>query len=31
LLVFGKRDAFGRAFHGFKVGRVAAMTEQDFS
>src|ERR1700759_1870073 len=25
-IVFGKRDAFGRAFHGFDVERVAAMT-----
>jgi DNA-3-methyladenine glycosylase I len=28
-IVFGKRDAFRRAFHDFDVGRVAAMTEQD--
>src|ERR1700749_2834470 len=28
-IVFGKRDAFGRAFHGFDVQRVAAMTERD--
>ena len=28
-IVFGKRDAFGRAFHGFDVERVAAMTERD--
>src|SRR6201985_350402 len=27
-IVFGKRDAFGRAFHGFDVARVAAMTER---
>ena len=27
--VFRKRDAFRRAFHGFNVGQVAAMTEQD--
>src|ERR1700759_150004 len=28
-IVFGKRDAFGSAFHGFDVERVAAMTERD--
>jgi DNA-3-methyladenine glycosylase I len=28
-IVFGKRDAFRRAFHGFDVARVAAMTERD--
>jgi DNA-3-methyladenine glycosylase I len=28
-IVFGKRDAFRRAFHGFDVARVAAMTELD--
>ena len=28
-IVFGKRDAFRRAFYDFNVGRVAAMTEQD--
>src|ERR1700729_484538 len=28
-IVFGKRDAFGKAFHGFDVARVAAMTERD--
>src|SRR3984885_4762566 len=28
-IVFGKRDAFGRAFHGYDVARVAAMTERD--
>ena len=28
-VVFGKRDAFRRAFQGFDVARVAAMTEQD--
>src|SRR6201991_597311 len=28
-IVFGKRDAFGRVFHGFDVERVAAMTERD--
>jgi DNA-3-methyladenine glycosylase I len=28
-VVFGKRDAFAKAFHGFKVARVAAMTERD--
>jgi DNA-3-methyladenine glycosylase I len=27
--VFGKRDAFRKAFHGFDVGKVAAMTERD--
>ena len=27
--VFGKRDAFRRAFHDFNVGQIAAMTEQD--
>jgi 3-methyladenine DNA glycosylase Tag len=29
LVVFGKRDPFRRAFHGFDVARVAAMTESD--
>jgi DNA-3-methyladenine glycosylase I len=29
LVVFGKRDAFRRAFHDFDVGRVATMTEAD--
>jgi DNA-3-methyladenine glycosylase I len=29
LVVFGKRAAFQRAFHGFDVARVAAMTESD--
>jgi DNA-3-methyladenine glycosylase I len=28
-IVFGKRDAFRRAFHDFDVARAAAMTEQD--
>jgi DNA-3-methyladenine glycosylase I len=28
-IVFGKRDAFRRAFHDFDVAQVAAMTEQD--
>jgi len=28
-VVFGKRVAFRKAFHGFDVGRVAAMTERD--
>jgi DNA-3-methyladenine glycosylase I len=28
-IVFGKRDAFRSAFHGFDVPRVAAMTERD--
>ena len=28
-IVFGKRDAFRRAFHGFDVPQVAAMTERD--
>jgi DNA-3-methyladenine glycosylase I len=28
-VVFGKRDAFIRAFHGFDVSQVAAMTDQD--
>jgi DNA-3-methyladenine glycosylase I len=28
-IVFGKRDAFRRAFHGFDVAEVAAMTERD--
>src|SRR5437660_12127529 len=28
-IVFGKREAFRRAFHGFDVARVAAMTERD--
>jgi DNA-3-methyladenine glycosylase I len=28
-IVFGKRDAFLTAFHGFDVAKVAAMTEQD--
>jgi DNA-3-methyladenine glycosylase I len=27
--VFGKRDAFRKAFHRFEVGKVAAMTERD--
>lgn len=28
-IVFGKRDAFRRAFYDFNVGQVATMTEQD--
>ena len=28
-IVFGKRDAFRRAFHGFDVAKVAAMTSLD--
>ena len=28
-VVFGKRDAFRRAFHGFEIAQVAAMTERD--
>lgn len=28
-IVFGKRDAFRRAFHEFDIGEVAAMTERD--
>jgi DNA-3-methyladenine glycosylase I len=28
-IVFGKREGFRRAFHGFDVARVAAMTERD--
>jgi DNA-3-methyladenine glycosylase I len=28
-IVFGKRDAFRRAFHDFNVAQVAAMTEED--
>jgi DNA-3-methyladenine glycosylase I len=28
-IVFGRRDAFRRAFRGFEVARVAAMTERD--
>jgi DNA-3-methyladenine glycosylase I len=28
-IVFGKRDAFRRAFRGFDIGQVAAMTERD--
>jgi DNA-3-methyladenine glycosylase I len=28
-IVFGKRDAFRRAFHGFDVAKVAAMTGSD--
>ncbi len=28
-IVFGKRDAFRRAFQGFDVAKVAAMTERD--
>jgi len=28
-IVFGKRDAFRRAFHGFDIAKVAAMTDGD--
>jgi DNA-3-methyladenine glycosylase I len=28
-VVFGKREAFRRAFHGFDTAKVAAMTERD--
>jgi DNA-3-methyladenine glycosylase I len=28
-IVFAKREAFRKAFHGFAVGKVAAMTEDD--
>ena len=28
-IVFAKRDAFGKAFRGFDVAKVAAMTERD--
>jgi len=28
-IVFGKRDGFRSAFHGFDIARVAAMTERD--
>ena len=28
-IVFGRQDAFRRAFHDFNVGEVAAMTERD--
>ncbi|HWD73753.1 MAG TPA: DNA-3-methyladenine glycosylase I [Solirubrobacteraceae bacterium] len=28
-IVFGKRDAFRRAFHDFDIAQVAAMTERD--
>src|SRR5207247_11126679 len=28
-IVFGKRDAFRKAFRGFDVAKVAAMTERD--
>ena len=28
-IVFGKRDGFREAFHGFDVARVAAMTDED--
>jgi len=28
-IVFNKRDAFSRAFHGFDIAQVAAMTERD--
>jgi DNA-3-methyladenine glycosylase I len=30
-VVFGKRDAFRRAFHEFDVARVAAMTEREIA
>jgi DNA-3-methyladenine glycosylase I len=30
-VVFGKRDAFRRAFHDFDVPQVAAMTERDIA
>src|SRR3981081_1686497 len=30
-VVFGKRDAFRRAFHEFDVAQVAAMTERDIA
>ena len=28
-IVFGKRDAFRRAFHGFDIAKIAAMTDRD--
>src|SRR5439155_5063118 len=28
-IVFGKRDAFRRTFHGFDIAKVAAMTDRD--
>src|SRR5205814_2478964 len=28
-IVFGKRDAFRSAFHGFDIAQVAAMTDRD--
>src|ERR1700734_1648886 len=28
-IVFGKRDAFRRAFYGFDIAKVAAMTDRD--
>jgi len=28
-IVFGKRDAFRNAFHGFDIAKVAAMTDRD--
>src|SRR6202042_3654405 len=28
-VVFGKRDAFRKAFHGFDIAQVAAMTQRD--
>src|SRR5690348_915239 len=28
-VVFGKRDAFRRAFHGFDIAKVAAITDRD--
>jgi DNA-3-methyladenine glycosylase I len=30
-IVFGKRDAFQKVFHGFDVARVASMTPRDVS
>jgi DNA-3-methyladenine glycosylase I len=30
-VVFGKRDAFRRAFHDFDIAQVAAMTERDIA
>jgi DNA-3-methyladenine glycosylase I len=29
VVVFGKREGFRKAFHGFEVARVAAMTQRD--
>ena len=28
-IVFGKRDAFRRVFHGFDIAKIAAMTDRD--